>query len=148
MKKLIISAFCLLLASCGNNTVEEELGVINEKLQAKEELSSRESCIADQLVSSIVDRKNIMLYAATFDLLSRVYIQQKAQQISFCRTMIIGYRSGTDLESAVKDCPIELQEMTNDQLVVLDDRARLISQAAGDLKNTITDQVIGSCMDL
>lgn len=89
-----------------------------------------------------------MLYAATFDLLSRLYIQQKAQQISFCRTMIIGYRSGTDLEDAVKDCPVELQEMTNEQQVALDNRARLISQAAGDLKNTISDQVIGSCVDL
>ncbi|MDW5376005.1 hypothetical protein R6258_03635 [Halomonas sp. HP20-15] len=120
----------------------------SEKLEQGETLTKKQQCIADTVVSSIVDPKNVMVYAATFDVLSRAYIAQKAQVINYCRTMIVGSRQSDAFKDYSEDCSEELKELSNEQLTELDVRAQELARLAADLDDSPLDAALGRCGDL
>lgn len=107
MRSLMFIVSVLLLVGCGDVEVTDN---IQEKLEQGKTLTKKQQCIADTVVSSIVDPKNVMLYAATFDVLSRAYITQNAQIINYCRPMIVGVRQVKHLKVTPK---IALRNLKN-----------------------------------
>lgn len=135
-----LPAFILLLTLIGcedaSNTVKND-----EKLK---------KCLVSQAVSAVVDPKNTMLIAATSDLLSRAIAINKAAVVSDCRTIIIGARHDIDMLATLAEgyCPKELMELSDEQLIELDKKAKEIIRVASNLKGTITDKAIGDCIEL
>lgn len=107
-------------------------------------------CLVDQVVSSIVDPKNLMLYAATADLMLSALVLQKATVVSDCRTIIIGHKNGIETLSMFADdyCPEELMKLSKEQLIKLDDKARKIIRVYNNVINDIADKALGRCVEL
>lgn len=145
MRSLMFIVSVLLLVGCGDVEVADN---IQEKLEQGKTLTKKQQCIADTVVSSIVDPKNVMLYAATFDVLSRAYITQNAQIINYCRPMIVGARQSEAFEGYAENCPEELKELSNEQLAELDIQAQDLARMASDFNGSPLDVALGSCADL
>lgn len=113
----------------------------NEKLK---------DCLVDQAVSSIVDPKNLMLYAATVDLMTRALFLQKAAVVSDCRSIIMGARNGIDLLSALADtyCPKEMANLSTEQLIKLDEKATEMIGIYSNLSGSIAAKALGRCAEL
>jgi len=145
MRNLVVMFSFLILAGCGE---EEMVENIKQKLEQGETLTQKQQCIADTVVSSIVDPNNLMLYAATFDVLSRAYIAQKSQIINFCRPMIVGFRQNEAFKGYAENCPEELKELSDEQLTALDVREQELARMAANFDGSPLDVVLGSCADL
>lgn len=145
MRNLGIILSFLLLVGCGEDVTVKN---IQEKLEQGEALTKKQQCIADTIVTSIVDPKNVMLYAATFDVLSRAYIAQNAQIINYCRSMIVGSRQSEAFEDFTEDCPKALKELNDDQLTALDVRAQELVIMAANFEGSALAAALGSCADL
>ena len=145
MRNLVVACSLLALVGCGE---EETADNIKKKLESGEALTKKQQCIADTVVSSIIDPKNVMLYAATFDVLSRAYISQRAKIINYCRPMIQGSRHNDAFEDFSEVCPAELKNLSNDQLTELDVRAQQLASMAKDLDGSPLDVALGRCADL
>ncbi|MPS33660.1 MULTISPECIES: hypothetical protein [unclassified Salinivibrio] len=144
MRNLVVILSLLMLVACGEEETAEN---IQKKLEQGETLTKKQQCIADTVVSSIVDPKNVMLFAATFDVLSRAYIAQKAQIVNYCSTMIVGSRQSDAFKDYSENCPEELKELSNEQLTELDIRAQELARLAADLDGSPLDAALGSCVD-
>ncbi len=144
MSRMILVILSLLLFGCGE---KDSLATVERNEIDKSRLKE---CLVSQAISSIVDPKNIMLYAATADLMTRAIVQQKAKVVSECRVIIIGSRNGIGLfdKMASSYCPKKLMELSDDQLRQLDKKAIEIVRVASDLKGTIADKALGSCVEL
>ena len=138
MSKLPISILLLTLIGCedSSNTAKKD-----ERMK---------ECLVSQAVSAVVDPKNIMLYAATADLMTRAIVLNKATVVRDCRTIIIGARKDIDLLATLAEgyCPKELMELSDEQLIKLDEKAMEIIRVASNLKGSITDKAIGDCVEL
>ena len=62
----------LLFVGCSRNS-ESELLEINKKLEANGNLTPKEGCIVDIVVSSVSDKNNFQIYAATFEVLTKAF---------------------------------------------------------------------------
>jgi hypothetical protein len=142
MSRLPIIILSLFLFACEDTDKVAKEAVLNN--------SKIKECLVSQAISSVVDPQNAILYAATADLMTRAIVVKKATVISDCRTIIIGARRDINIfdEMANEYCPKELLELTDEQLVKLDKKALEIIKVASNLKGTITDKAIGSCVDL
>ena len=129
---------------CGE---DQTINNIQKKLKQGETLTSKQQCIADTVVSTIVDPKNVMLYIATFDVLIRGFISEKSQMISYCHNMIAGGRKSDAFEGYAENCPEELKELSNEQLKALDIHAHKLARMAADFNGSPIDVVLGSCVD-
>lgn len=107
-------------------------------------------CLVDQAVSSVVDPKNLMLYAATADLMSRALVLEQATIVSNCRSIIIASRNNIDLLNTLANdyCPKKLMELSDEQLIKLDKKAMEIIRLYSNLTGSIADQVLGRCAEL
>lgn len=138
MRTLTLSVLSIFLIGCdqASDTVDKD-----EKLKG---------CLVDQAVSSVVDPKNLMLYAAIADLMSRALALHKATVVSNCSSVIIGSRDGIDLLSTLSDnyCPKEMINLSNEQLIKLDKKAKEIIQIYSNLSGSIADEALGRCAEL
>jgi hypothetical protein len=142
MLRLPIIIISLFLFACEDTTT-----IAKEDDKDKSRLKE---CLVDQAISSVIDPKNVMLYAATADLMTRAFVLKKATVISDCRSIIIGSRNGIDSFDKIANeyCPQELMELTDEQLVKLDEKALEIINVASNLTGTIADKAMGSCVEL
>lgn len=141
---LFITVFCISLLGC--NDPNEKLNSIGKKLSEGTELSKSEKCVSDIVVSNIVDPKNIMVYAATFDSMARAFISAKSSGINSCVDQIILDRKNSTSEFGSKNCPSFMHELSYDQLLKMHDRTAQIVDAAKNYEGSAIQKAFGNCI--
>ena len=147
MRKLICALFLIpLLFGCSDDS---KMGLLNisEKMMNGEELTSGEGCIVSSLVSNVVDKHNFQTYAATFDVLARAFLSQKAIELNGCTTLVKRDKSGKETYGEAKQCPAFMWELKNEELTKLNRRVIAIVNASSDFENSALYIAFGSCVD-
>ncbi len=143
--KCLLVAISILLTACSDGGSTSPT-LITEKLKENKDLTKNEKCIVDTVISSAIDRNNLLVYAAGFDVLSRYSVVEAAQQINFCRPMINGSRSSDMLASISEGCPKELKQLEPSELDSLESRAIELAQRAANFKGSVFEFAFGSCV--
>lgn len=142
-KSLLI--FIILISGCGDD-VSQDLTKINEELKSGKELSTRDGCIVDIVISNVVDKNNLQIYAAAFDVLARAFITQDAIEINGCAGLIELERNGIDTFGEVNKCPVFMSGLDKATLDKLNERAVKIVHAASNFENSALSQSFGRCI--
>ncbi|MBB1310294.1 hypothetical protein H5162_12755 [Pseudoalteromonas sp. SR41-8] len=142
-KSLLI--FIILISGCSDD-VSQDLTKINEDLKSGKELSPRDGCIVDIVISNVVDKNNLQTYAATFDVFARAYISQDAIEINGCAGLIDLERNGIDTYGEVNKCPVFMSDLDKATLDKLNERAVKIVHAASNFENSALYQSFGRCI--
>jgi len=135
----------MLIAGCSDD-VSQDLTKINDDLRSGKELSTRDGCIVDIVISNVVDKHNLQTYAATFDVLARAYISQNAIEINGCVGLIGLEKNGIDTYGEVDKCPLFMNDLDQFTLDKLNQRAVRIVHAASNFENSALYQSFGRCM--
>lgn len=142
MKKIILVGAISLLFGCDASADIDDL---KNKLYNGVALSEKNQCYADTIVSSAIDPKNTLAYAAAFDTLTRVFIVKDAELTNYCRSMIPLVKSDDYQEDIVERCPKEYFSLTDEQMTSLDNRSHILASKAANFDGGLLDFVMGSC---
>lgn len=142
MRKIAMIGVLTVLIGCDASV---DIDDIKEKIYNGVELSSKERCFADILVSSVVDPKNITAYGATVDVLIRSARARKAVITNFCSRAIQLVESGSYTDGIIQSCPTEFSTMTSDELIALDKRMQEVANEAVKHKGGFLDDLLGYC---
>lgn len=136
----------VLIFGCEKGNEEISQDSIVKKIEKEESLNKSEKCIVDSIISSIVDPRNVLVYASAFDVLGRYSITEAASQINFCRPMIQG-SSGSDLlADMAEQCPARLKSLSSKDLDALHTKAIELSKIASDFKGSVFEFAYGACV--
>lgn len=141
--------FIFILLAFMSGCVDEigkDLVRINDELKTGKELSTRDGCIVDAVVSNIVDKHNFQMYTATFDVLARTYLSQKSIEINGCVGLISSERNGIDTFGEAYRCPSFMHSLDEVALNKLDKRAKDVVNAASNFENSALHQAFGRCV--
>ncbi|MFY0667626.1 MAG: hypothetical protein JXQ95_06320 [Alteromonas stellipolaris] len=119
---------------------------IVKKIQREEVFTKSEKCIIESIVSSTIDRKNILVYASAFDVLARYSITEAAAEINFCRPMIQGSSDNDLLAKMAEKCPVELKNLSSEDLDALHTKAIKLNIAATNFNGSVFEFAFGTCV--
>ena len=119
---------------------------IVKKIQREEVFTKSEKCIIESIVSSTIDRKNILVYASALDVLARYSITEAAAEINFCRPMIQGSSDNDLLAKMAEKCPVELKNLSSEDLDALHTKAIKLNIAATNFNGSVFEFAFGTCV--
>ena len=144
---LMVSLLCACSGSKSETQdVKNELSLIHADILAGKTLTGKQQCISDHIVGTIVDRKNIAVYGAVFDVLSRAFISVEYSLVDGCIPLVSG-GDGLPEEAKLINCPDYLFSLSKEQLTELNTRAESMINAAENFEGSLFFEIYGSCIE-
>lgn len=133
--------------SMSGSEVEVTINSIVGKIESEAKLSQADKCIADFVVSSVIDKNNFVTYGAAFDVLARLSVVNAVDEINYCRPIVQGAKNSRLLGSLSEKCPEKLKKLTSKEFDELLDNAEALSLAAGNFSGSVFELAFGSCVN-
>ncbi len=143
MKKIPLLIGVLLLVGCEE---KPQLDEVVQKVKDETTLTEAEQCVVDFTVSSAVDNKNLMTYAATLDVISRWKISELTEHVNYCRPMLAGAKNSDLLDKMTGPCSEKLKALSLEEVEDLFSHLVKLQGAASNFSGSVFELALGSCV--